>query len=290
MADESKRADNQEPTPAPRAITRRDFEVVIRRAAELSADASDSSDESLSEEEVVRIATELGLPARHVRQALFELPQISPAATRADDYFGESVLTATRIVPGRAAEILRRIEDYLTTREYLQVVRQRTDHSFMMPADDAISNLARGLLRPSRRYHLARARRVVLSVRPLDDDNAHVQLALDMSEQRKVSLRAGWIGGTLGGLVLGGAGAVAVGFADLPSAVVVAGQVMAFAAGFAGTVTATLAATRAAFRSRLAAARFELDGLLDRAEHGQSLEPPPAPWRKRLQQKFLGHG
>ena len=95
MADESNRQDKHEQ--APRAITRRDFEVVIRRAAELSADEADSRDESLSEEEAVRIATELGLPARYVRQALFELPQISPEATRADDYFGESVLTATRV-------------------------------------------------------------------------------------------------------------------------------------------------------------------------------------------------
>jgi hypothetical protein len=35
-------------------------------------------------------------------------------------------------------------------------------------------------------------------------------------------------------------------------------------------------------------ARTELESLLDRAEHGERLEPPPAPWRRRLQMKFLG--
>ena len=272
-----------------REVSRSDFELVIRRAAELSAVEAEGRDESLSEDEVVRIATELGLPTKHVRQALFELPEITPE-NAGGDYFGDAVLTSTRVVPGRSSDVLRRLEDYLSTREYLQVVRRRADRAFLMPAEDAISNLARGLLRPSKRFYLARARHVVLSVRPLDEKNAHIQIALDLSEQRKQAIRAGWMLGSIGGLVLGAAGVAAIAFADLPSAVTVIGQVVAFAGGFAGTVTAALAGTRAAFRSRLAGARFELDGLLDRAEHNQSLEPPPAPWRKRLQQKLLGHG
>ena len=273
-----------------RQVTRRDFEAVIRRAAELSADEADSNEEALSEDEVVRIATELGLPSRHVRQALFELPQLAEANTTRGDYFGDAVLTATRIVPGRSPDVLRRIEDYLSTREYLQVVRRRADRAFLMPAEDAISNLARGLLRPSKRFYLARARHVVVSARPLDDGKAHIQIALDLSEQRKEAVRTGWIAGSFCGVLVGGAGVVAIAIADLPSAVAVTGQIIAFAGGFAGTVTAALAASRAAFRSKLAGAKFELEGLLDRAEHGQSLEPPPAPWRKRLQQRLLGHG
>jgi len=272
-----------------RRVTRRDFEVIIRRAAELAAGEPEGADDTLEEEEVIRIATEIGLPARHVRQALFELPEIAEHSTRGD-YFGDAVLTATRIVPGRAPDVLRRIEDYLSTREYLQVVRRRTDRAFLMPAEDAISNLARGLLRPSKRFYLARARRVIVSARPLDEKNAHIQIALDLSEQRTHAVRGGWIGGSLGGLALGTAGAVAIALADLPSAVSVAGEIIVFATAFAGTVAAALAGTRAAFRSKLAGARFELEGLLDRAEHGQPLEPPPAPWRKRLQQKLLGHG
>jgi hypothetical protein len=274
---------------APRAITRRDFEAVIRRAAELSATESERNDDLLSEEEVIRIATELGLPARHVRQALFELPEIDTEERARGAYFPEPVLTATRVVPGRAADLLRRIEDYLSTREYLQVVRRRADRSFLMPAEDAISGLARGLLRPSSRYYLARAKRVILSTRPIDEKSAHVQIALDLSEQRKSAQMGGWIGGSLSGLLVGGGIAVGLAFADLPSALQVASQIAGFATGFAGTLAGVLTATRAAYRRQIAGAKFELDGLLDRAEHGQSLEPPPAPWRKRLQQKLLGH-
>lgn len=273
-----------------REVTRRDFEAVIRRAAELSADEAEGDEETLSEDEVIRIASELGLPSRHVRQALFELPQIEADQSKRGDYFGDAVLTATRIVPGRSPDVLRRIEDYLSTREYLQVVRRRADRAFLMPAEDAISNLARGLTRPSKRFYLSRARRVIVSARSLDEDSAHVQIALDLSEQRKEAVRTGWIAGSFCGLLVGGAGVAAIAMADLPSAVTMASQLIAFAGGFAGTVTAALAASRAAFRSKLAGARFELEGLLDRAEHGQPLEPPPAPWRKRLQQKLLGHG
>jgi hypothetical protein len=271
-----------------RSITRRDFEAVIRRAAELSASEADNENESLSEDEVIRIASELGLPDRYVRQALFELPQIEMNAGQGD-YFGDAVLTATRIVPGDPKKMLRRMEDYLSTREFLQVVRRRPDRSFLMPAEDAISSLVRGLARPSRRYHLARAKRVVLSVRPVDDDRSHVQIALDFSDQRRSALRGAWLGGTLGGIAIGTTAAIFVGLADLPAAVTIAGQIAAFAAGFGGVAAAAFAGTRAAFRRAIAGAKFELDGLLDRAEHGQTLEPPPAPWRRRLQQKFLGN-
>jgi len=274
---------------APRAITRRDFETVIRRAAELSATESERNDDLLSEEEVLRIATELGLPDRYVRQALFELPEIDADESARGAWFPEPVLTAMRVVPGRSTDLLRRVEDYLSTREYLQVVRRRADRSFLMPAEDAISGLARGLLRPSSRYYLSRARRVILSARPIDEKTSHVQIALDLSEQRKRAMQGGWIGGSFAGLFVGGGIAVGLAFVDLPSALQVASQIAGFAAGFAGTLASLMTGFRAAYRRQIAGAKFELDGLLDRAEHGQSLEPPPAPWRKRLQQKLLGH-
>lgn len=272
-----------------RAITRPDFEAVIRRAAELSAlEAEEGAEDTLSEDEVLRIATELGLPARHVRRAIYELPEFDSATATADSWFGPSMLDATRIVPGQADTLRRRIEDYLTTREYLQIVRQRQGRTFLMPADDAISNLARGLQRPSRRFHIARARRVVMGVRPLDDRSAHVHIATDMSEQRKTAVRTGAFFGIAGGLVVGGAGAALATVAGLPPIVESAAQIAAFATGFGGTLAGALTAARAAFRGKLAAARVELEGLLDRAEHGDRLDPPAAPWRRRLQQ-FLGN-
>lgn len=287
MSEDSKK--EQEKDAASRSISRRDFEVVIRRASELAAAEADSDDESLSEEEAVRIATELGLADRHVRRALYELPALEDSEPD-PGWFPEPLLTSSRVVPGHADGLLRQIEEYLSTREYMQVVRRRHGRAFLMPADDAISNLARSFLRPSRRYHLARARRVVVSVRPLEDESAHVQFAMDMSDQRKSAIRTGWTLGSIGGLLVGGAAAAIVASIDMPTAVTTAGSIMAFASGFAGSVAVMLTASRAALRRKLTAAKFELDGLLDRAEYGEKLEPPPAPWRRRLQQRLLGHG
>jgi hypothetical protein len=54
------------------------------------------------------------------------------------------------------------------------------------------------------------------------------------------------------------------------------------------SIWATLKWSASRFKTRMAAAKLELDGLLDRAERGDRLEPPPAPWRRRLQLKMTG--
>jgi hypothetical protein len=270
--------------PTAKAIVRADFEAVIRRAFEMSLTEADA-DEKLSEEEVIRIATELGLSAKHARQALYELPELESPPSIFEKQFGPAVISSSRAVPGDAHNTLRRLEDYLHTREYLQVVRRRQGRLLFMPADDTISYLARGMLRPSHRFQLSRARHVALTARPLDGANTHVQIATDMSDQRKRSIRTGLVGGTIGGIVVGGISAFLAGVHGPEAAAPVLAAAM-FAAGLGATVTTTLSATAARFKARMAAARLELDGLLDRAERGEALEPPAAPWRRRLQLKM----
>lgn len=277
-----------EPPADPRetGIARAQFELVIRRAIELSFLEGEARDQ-LSEDEVVRIAAELGLSARHARQALYELPELDSERSIFEKYFGASVLTASRAVPGDAHVTLRRLEDYLTTREYQQIVRRREGRVLFMPAEDTISYLARGLLRPSHRFQLARSRRVALTARPLDAGHTHVQIATDMGDQRRGAIRNAVVGGTLGGLVLGGVGAALVAVNVPDPAASIAG-VVALAGGLGASISATVSLAGARFRARMAAARLELEGLLDRAERGDSLEPPPAPWRRRLQLRMSG--
>lgn len=278
----------ENPGPASgKAIARLQLEEVIRRAVELSLVESDT-EEQLSEQEVVRIATELGLSPRHVRQALYELPELDSEPSRFEKYFGASVITASRAVPGDAAITLRRLEDYLSTREYQQVVRRRHGKVLFMPAEDTISYLARGLLRPSHRFQLARSRRVVLTARPLDTGSTHVQLATDLGEQRKSAIRRGVVAGGIGGAFIGGvAAAVTVGI-GLPDVIGAIAPIAAFAGGMGASVSTALKVSGSRFRARMAAARLELDGLLDRAERGDPLEPPAPPWRRRLQLRFGG--
>jgi hypothetical protein len=269
-----------------RAIARTEFEQVIRRAAELSLAEADA-DEQLSEDEVMRIATELGLSAHHVRRALFELPELAVQPRWYDRYFGQPVLSISRVIPGQAPLTLRRIEEYLVTREYLQVVRRRGEHISMIPADDTISSLARAFLRPGRRHHIARATRVMASAHALPDDSAHVRFDIDLSEDRSSTVKSGTAIGLVGGAMVGAlAAAAAAAFG--PAVLGPVPEIVAFGGGLTATFAASFSTAAKRFRERAFTARLELAGLLDRLEHGERLDPPPAPWRRRLQLRLFG--
>ena len=51
-----------------RSLTRREFDEIIRRAAEIAASEPEGSDGGLTEEDLFRIAGEVGLDERHVRK------------------------------------------------------------------------------------------------------------------------------------------------------------------------------------------------------------------------------
>jgi hypothetical protein len=280
-------SDEPKPVSPGRAIARRDLEAVIRRAAELSYSEGDA-EERLSEDEVVRIASELGLQPKHVRQALYEQPSLKAQPTWSDRYYGPAIVSASRSVPGEATLTTRRVEDYLTTREYLQIIRRVRDQVLLEPAEDAISSLARGLLRPGSRHHISRASRVLLTVAPLDEATSHVRIEADLSEQRRSYVRSGMALGGVGGLIIGSVGAGLVDLALAPGAITAIGQVVAFGGGLAASVTAGIMSAGARFRARVAHARREIDALLDRAESGGRLDPPPAPWRRRIQMRLFG--
>jgi hypothetical protein len=272
--------------PTSRSIARSELEQVIRRAAELSIRDADA-DEQLSEDEVLRIATELGLPAHHVRRALFELPELSVRGRWYDRYFEPPVFTVARVVPGRSQLTLRRIEEYLVTREYLQIVRRRGENLALVPADDTISSLARAFFRPGSKHHLARAKRVLVGVHAIPEGDAHVRIDVDLSQDRSGSVKGATVAGILGGTIAGG---IAAGIASGVAGPILGPvpEILAFGGGMAATIAAAFSIAASRFRNRLYAAKFEVTGLLDRLEHGERLEPPPAPWRRRLQSKFLG--
>lgn len=278
-----------EPT-GEKLIPRHEFEAVIRRAAELAMSEGEG-EEHFSEVEVVRIAAELGLSPRHVQQALYELPALESTPSALSGTFGPSVVAASRVVPGDADLTVRRLEEYLSTREYLQLVRRKEGRLIFQPAEDTISLLARGLLRPSSRFHLARSQKVVLSARALDAGRTHVQIEADLEDQRRSAVRTGIGVGASGGLMaaITGVGIVAAAAGGLEPTAAAGGLILAsLLGGPAAGAWVGLKATASGFRKRVAAARLELDGLLDRAERGDRLEPPPAPWRRRLELKMLG--
>lgn len=268
------------------SIARRDLERIIRRANEL---AEADRDERISEDELLAIADEVGLAPRHVRRALYELPRGSGEPGLFDRLYGSGTVTAIRTVEMDPEVLIRRLEEYLSTRELLQIVRRQKGVAAFVPADDTFSNVLRTLRRPRRRYHIARAKGVIVRARSLEEDATHVRVDVNVSHERKRAIRNGFLGGTIVSLPLGAAaffpvGAAVASVAGDPLGVaagVVAG-VSAYSLGMAGGFTIS----GARFRRRIADARLELQGMLDRLQRGERLEPPPSPLLRRVRSRF----
>ncbi|MBR9989070.1 MAG: hypothetical protein KFH98_04895, partial [Gemmatimonadetes bacterium] len=204
-----------------------------------------------------------------------------------DRYYGPAVLSVNRAIPTRKDPALRRVEDYLVTREYLQIVRRKGDTIAFVPADDTISSVARALARSGDRHIISRASRVMVGVHSLPDDNAHVRFDVDMSDARRDAVRGGVLFGGFVGLGTGTVAAAVTG-ALFPD---VLGQIphfLAFGGAMAGTIAGGVSIAASRFRNRVFAAKMELTGLLDRLERGDRLDPPPAPWRRKLQLRLFG--
>jgi hypothetical protein len=274
--------------PAGKSLASSDLEAVIRRAVELAQVQVDSEDR-VSEAELIRIGSEIGLSADKVRQALYDQPQLAADPRWYDRYYNAPIISASRVVPTKADITLTRLEEYISAREYMQLVRRKSGELRFIPAEDAISRLARGLARPGSRFHIAHARRLVVNVQSIADDRTHIRIEGDYSEQRANSVKQGLIAGGFLGFLPGATGGVLmavsmhIGGAG-GTAVALASTALGIAAG--SSIGLRIAASR--FRDRLVAARREIDTLLDRAEHSDKLEPPPAPWRRSLRAKFFG--
>jgi hypothetical protein len=142
--------------------------------------------------------------------------------------------------------------------------------------------------RPRKRHYLARARRVAVAAHPLEDSAAHVRLEADLGELRKRGVRGGVIVGSGLGLTMGGVGAGVIASLVEPSGLAIAAMVGTVGGGMVTGLGAGVLVAARRFRRRVREARTELDGLLDRLQRGERLEPPPAPWRRRLSSRLRG--
>jgi hypothetical protein len=266
-------------------ISRPQLEAVIRRAAELYAAETDAED-GISEAELIRIASELGLPPRLVRQALYETPASAAPPSLLDRLCGPGAISIARVVPNEASLTFARLEEYLVTREYLQVTRRQPGRAWFIPADDLVSRIVRSVSRPPRRHLLTRARGVALAVHPLEEARAHVRLDLNYSSLRKDFLVAGAVlGGGPVGLLAGGILGTAVDALAGPLGPV--GIFAAVGGGVIASASAGMAIAAANFRRRRNQAGNEVEHLLDRIETGERLEPPLPPWRRRLKAQLF---
>ncbi|MGD2069293.1 MAG: hypothetical protein PVI57_11515 [Gemmatimonadota bacterium] len=270
-----------------RRLSREEFDDVIRRASELAAHESEASSE-LSEGELYRIASEVGLPEQHVRKALVELrtgalpSRRSPG--RVERLFGPETVHAARVVPGTCAGVGEKLDDFLVAGQLLQPVRRSRHRLQYRPSIDWVSQIARAASSTSRRYYTASAKSVEVRLEDLPDEQGRVLVELEVDPGTRGDALGGTaLGGTLGGGAVGfGAGALVASTAPVGLAVA-AGLVVG------GAVAASIAALAGRrHRRKIGDVKAEVEGILDRLELGESLEPPPPSWRKWVERQFHG--
>lgn len=252
-----------------RPLSAAEVEAVIRRAVELQAQEVEggAGPEGLTEAELVRIGSELGLSPQHVQRALAEIAVQPP---REEGWFGRGlgpgVVQASRLIRRPAEQVRAELDTYLRERECMVVHRRFPGHVVYREASGATAALQRAAVQVGGRYPLLGAKQLEVGVRALDEDSCYVSLAVELRSQR-----TGWAaGGLAAGGGLGGATAVFLGIAVAPPAALVGVPLL----------LVPIAAARAAYRRSHARMQGQLESLLDRLEHGELGAAAPAGWRR----------
>ncbi len=255
-------------------LNRRDLEVVIRRAAELEAQSGGDNPE-LSEEDVLRIAGEVGLSEANTRRALAEhfaaAGGLLVDAGRLSRLCGPGLVTATRSLDRPASELREVLESHFQANESLRLVRRSRSGSLWEPDRGVIVSIVRSVDLFGRGYQLAKkARAIELRLVPLAETTTRVTLTADLGNER-----AGWFWGMGVGVGLPVAAGVGV------TAALISGVAPLASAGLP-LIAGTVAAARLGYSRAAEKMRVSLEGLLDRLEHGDSLEPLRTSWRDLL--------
>lgn len=265
-----------------KGLTRREFDAVISRAAELSSSDTGGGDGELSEEELFRIAGEVGLSGTHVRQALDEVRSDVAFGGRLDRWFGPQFIRATRLVPGDRSELARRFDDFLVGTQLLQSVRRGSEVLMYRPSVDWASQIARAASSQSRKYYIASARSVEVHMQQLEKGRSHVEIIVDPGT-RGDSVGSAVVFGGIGGVASGTMAGWAL------SALTPVGLAVGAGVLLAGAVASGVAyRTGASAKKKLQEVKAELEGILDTLELGEPLEPPPAAWRQWVRRHFHG--
>ncbi|MCY3598367.1 MAG: hypothetical protein OXN85_00120 [Gemmatimonadetes bacterium] len=264
----------------PRTVTQEQLERVIRRASDLQFRSSTSVGGELGAGDVVQIGAEVGLEERYVRQALAEveaaslIPDAPADEGLARRIVGSAIVSTSRVVPGSPADVEANLESYLREEELLRQVRSRSGGSLWEPGTGLVSQMRRAMDVGGRRYTLAKARKLQVSVEALESGWSLVTLTADVG-----NMRAERIGGWFAGMGLGGAAGgfglfMATGGGVLP---LLGG--LAIFSGFTAIATVSARADMRKVRQRM---ELALQGLLDRLERGENLRSAEEPWHRKL--------
>lgn len=243
----------------PRRIDRAALERIIQRAAELQAGEVDTG-EGLTEQDVLKLGSEVGIPGRFLRQALYEETTrggVERAHGLLAGWAGPRLVGASRVVPGEKAALERALELWMTDSEAMTVKRRLPDRTLWEAQKGLIAQMKRGFGVGGKSYHLARAVEVSHAVTPLEQGYCHVALSADVSNSRA---------GVLGGAAAVGAAGVLLS-ALLLAAIPIAVPAVLLVPGVVGLgVGASLPRVH---RQRAARTQLALEQILDGLERGE---------------------
>ena len=259
-----------------RSLTRTEFEAVMKRASELAISDPYDGQDTLDEAEVFRIASEVGLPHKHVRRALAEMRSHEDPTGIIDRWFGAAQVRGSRVVLASQEDLQHTLDEFLVAGNLLEAIRQGTDRLLYRPAVDWISNFARAGASLSRRAHWAAAKEIEIHLEEVDAGSTLIEIRVDPDIRGSYTAGAGFAGLLLGCGTAFGVAALAGGVLAFPLVAALSlGGVSA-----AVVVTATARITGRYSRRAREEVQQELEGVLDRLERGEDLAPPPASWRR----------
>jgi hypothetical protein len=237
-------------------ISREALDRIIQRAAELQTGERDIGD-GLSENELLALGKDVGIPTRYLRQAMLEerTRSLTPARS-AWSLAGPAELAAHRVVPGERGSVERALSLWMEDQELLRVKRRYPDRTTWEPQVGFMAAMQRGFSGGGRKYALTRAVEIVGQVTPLETGFCHVRLSADVRNIRRE--RVG------GAAALIGIGVVATVVASTIG--ILAPFAVAPVAAFGVGATAVLFAGR---RQQLERIEIGLEQVLDRLERGE---------------------
>jgi hypothetical protein len=167
-------------------IRREALERIIQRAAELQAGEHDIG-EGLTDQELLALGNDVGIPARYLRQALLEerTRSVAPETRGVLAWLaGPATLAAERVVPGERPAVEAALTGWMEGEESLQVKRRYADHTTWEPRIGAFASIQRALGAGGKSFALARATEVAGQVTPLEAGFCHVRLTASVRGQR----------------------------------------------------------------------------------------------------------
>jgi hypothetical protein len=147
---------------------------------------------------------------------------------------------------------------------------------------DWASQIARAASSTSKKYYVASAKRVEVRLEEVDEGHTLVEIEVDPGTRDDYA-----IGGIMGGLAGGGALGAGVGLAIAAAGPAALGVALGVLVG-SGFLGGLCRVTGYYHKRRLLEVRAEAEGILDRLEAGETLEPPPPSWRRWVRRHFHG--